>query len=185
MEIRIHHVSVLVRDVREVAARLQPAGYAIGPCETFAAEGTEEIYIGPPDADALLLLQAPIGPGPYLQAYHKRGSGLHHIALDVADLLAFAHEMATIGWLLHPVSLQNYAHQRAVFFARPGVHVLLEVNEKKARAQPKFISQIHVPVAKGHEKYIADLQIPGLHVAEDGQFALHIQDHPWPVATFL
>lgn len=184
LEVIINHVSVLVGNVREAAAKLQPAGYAMRPYETFAAEGTEEIYIGPENHDALLLLQAPNGPGPYLNAYQKRGVGLHHIALDVANILDFSHDMADLGWLLHPNSLQNYQHKRAIFFARPGVHVLLEVNEKQPHPQPRFINQINVPVTKGHEKYIENLHITGLQVAQDGYFSLRIQEQIWPADLF-
>jgi hypothetical protein len=184
LQVIISHVSVLVEDVRQAATPFKSAGYESGPYETFAAEGTEEIYIGPQDADALLLLQAPIGPGPYLKAYQKRGAGLHHIALDVENVLAFARKMGDIGWLLHPISLQNYQHKTAVFFARPGVHVLLEVNEKPRAPKPRFISQVNVPVAKGHEKYIQDLAIPGLQIAQDGIFSLRIQEHTWTADVF-
>ncbi|HAP42589.1 MAG: hypothetical protein A2087_11260 [Spirochaetes bacterium GWD1_61_31] len=179
VEVAINHVSVLVHDVRAAAAPFVQAGHAVGEFEAFEAEGTDEVYLGPPDSGARLLLQAPHGPGPYLRAYQKRGAGLHHIALDVSDLPAFAARMGEIGWLLHPVSLLNFQKQRPVFFARPGVPVLLEVAQQAPVAAEAFINRVLVPVVAGNERFITDLNLPALQAVSSGGFSIRIGSTAW------
>ena len=107
----------------------QKAGYEMGPVEDFPSEGTREVYVGPPGGEGLLLLMEAIGPGPYWNAMEKRGPGLHHIAINVASADVFVVDLAGSGWLLHPTSLHTWAHQKVIYLARPGLRVLIEVQQ--------------------------------------------------------
>lgn len=184
MQITINHVSVIVKSARAKSAIFKEAGYHIGTIDSFDSEGTEEVYIGPPDDKALLLLQAPIKDGPYMNSFVKRGAGLHHIALDVENLMDFSDFMEKIGWLLHPISLKNYTEKRPIYFARPGVSVLFEVEEKPISEEKAFINEIDVPVAKGNEKYIDLMQIDSIRSTEIGCFSINIGKVKWANSDF-
>lgn len=149
MEARLNHVALLVAELEPAldALRAQVDGLAPGPIETFAGEGTREVYLdrGQPGAARLLLLQ-PIGPGPYARALARRGPGLHHVAIDVADARAYA--LGREGWLLHPRSLDTWAATKTLWLARPGVGVLVEVQERAsvtAEVGAPTVERVEVP----------------------------------------
>jgi catechol 2,3-dioxygenase-like lactoylglutathione lyase family enzyme len=184
MQIAINHVSVIVKSIIEKAELFRQANYYIGPIESFDSEGTEEVYIGDPKNKALLLLQAPTKEGPYMRSFLKRGIGLHHIALDVDNLMEFVEFMDDIGWLLHPISLKNYSQKSAIYFARPGVGVLFEVEEKKIAKGNAFISGINAPAAKGYSKYIDLMKIDSIRSVEIGDFSIDIGKTKWQESHF-
>ncbi|OHD23271.1 MAG: hypothetical protein A2Y38_24370 [Spirochaetes bacterium GWB1_59_5] len=185
MRVSVNHVSILVSDIKKISEKFKTVGCLVGEIERFESEGTEETYIGPSESCSRLLLQAPLKTGPYLAAFKKRGAGLHHIALDVDDLLEFSSFMGRIGWLLHTISLKNYSEHKAVYFARPGVDVLLEVEERNAKCTNDFISRINVPVDYGKEGYIQKLGVPGLYPAENRLFSIIIHDTEWSMKDFM
>lgn len=149
MEARLDHVALLVAALEPTldALRAQVDGLVPGPIETFEGEGTREVYLdrGQPGSARLLLLQ-PIGPGPYARALARRGPGLHHVALEVASARAYA--LGLESWLLHPRSLDTWAATKTLWLARPGVGVLIEVQERApATAEPgaPVVEQVEVP----------------------------------------
>jgi hypothetical protein len=132
VDVRCDHVALLVAALEpaiEALCELDGAGLVPGPIETFVAEGTREVYLdrGRPGPARLLLMQS-IGPGPYARALARRGPGLHHVALDVADARAYA--LGREGWLLHPRSLETWPKGKTIWLARPGVGALIEVQER-------------------------------------------------------
>lgn len=124
-QLTLDHVALLVRSLEPVLERLVESGLAAGPVESFPSEGTREVYLGDPERPGRLLLLESTAPGPYQRALDKRGPGLHHVALAVPDLDAFANQAR--GWLLHPHSLESRNTANTLWFARPGVGTLLEV----------------------------------------------------------
>lgn len=122
MPTMIDHVALLVPRLEPALAGARALGLEVGPIEAFPGEGTREAYCGPADAGARLLLLEAAGPGPYARALVRRGPGLHHVAVGVADGPAFA---AASGWLLHPRTLTT--QPRTLWLARPGVGTLIEV----------------------------------------------------------
>ncbi len=88
-----------------------------------------------------------IGDGPYKQAHEKRGTGIHHIAIDVPKVDDFVGELSGSGWLLHPKSLWFYDDNKQVYLSRPGVPVLIEVKERpKPSTEDFFIEMIEFPL---------------------------------------
>ncbi len=181
----LNHVSVLVTDVWKNAEQFRKNGYYVGEIESFDSEGTEEVYIGAIANNSKLLLQAPVKDGPYLKALNKRGVGLHHIALDVDDLLEFTSFMGKIGWLLHTSSLKNHDQKKAIYFARPGVNVLFEVKENKTSLKDNFIKTVNVPVLEGCEKFIDNMNIPAIKPVKTGGFSFGIDERTWTAAEFV
>jgi len=155
----LDHVALAVPQLEPVLARCTALGLGAGPIETFPSEGTREVYLGPDDAPARLLLIQPLhDASPYARALTKRGPGLHHIAFCVADLNTFLPNLQ--GWLLHPKSIETIAASRTAWLARPGVATLVEVMEHRPHyaspptidaieisSQPALESLLHIEVA--------------------------------------
>jgi len=170
----LDHVALLVRSLESALERLAETGLAVGEIESFPSEGTREVYLGDPDLPGRLLLLESTGPGPYQRAFEKRGPGLHHVAIEVADPDAFAADAR--GWLLHPHSLQSQKGANTLWFARPGVGALLEVTRGKARdAEPQV--QVGVSLDDASLKTLLDLA-PGLHAAERGASWIEVAGAP-------
>ncbi len=168
----LDHVALLVRSLEPALERLAATGLAVGEIESFPSEGTREVYLGDPDLPGRLLLLEPIAPGPYQRALEKRGPGLHHVAIEVPDLEAFAADAG--GWLLHPHSLQSHKGANTLWFARPGVGTLLEVTRGKARgAKPQL--EVGVSLEDASLKRLLDLA-PGLQAALSGGGWLAVGD---------
>jgi len=159
----LDHVALLVRSLEQTLERLAETGLAVGEIESFPSEGTREVYLGQDLPGRLLLLEA-TGPGPYQRALEKRGPGLHHVAIEVPDLEAFAADPR--GWLLHPHSLENQERASTLWFARPGVGTLLEVTRGEAReAAPQV--EVGVSLADASLEELLDLA-PGVQAAGSG-----------------
>jgi hypothetical protein len=148
-QIEFDHVGILVKSVMDTLERLHPHKWPSGAIETFPAEGTKEVYLGPVSASGRLLLIEPIGEGPYKEAWVKRGSGIHHIAINVDDVFAFMERIAGSSWYLHPKSLSTLKEHQTLWLARPRVPLLVEVVHRKSMPSTKnvaFVSQIEVPL---------------------------------------
>jgi hypothetical protein len=90
----------------------------------------------------------PVAPGAYARALEKRGPGLHHLGIDVPDAEAYAMELARAGWLLHPRSLETFRKTKTLWLARPGIGLLVEVQQREAQENgPPFVKQLDIPVA--------------------------------------
>lgn len=164
----LNHVAVLVRSVAVAASVCEQAGYALGPVEDFPSEGTRELYVGPSGDLGRLLLMEAVGPGPYRRALEKRGSGLHHVAVDVDSIDDYVASLNGTGWLLHPRSLHTLAHLQTIYLARPGLHALIEVAERDKQSQvatASFITEVAIEGAREHEALLNALGVSGLRLA--------------------
>jgi hypothetical protein len=81
---------------------------------------------------------------------NKRGPGLHHIALDVLNIDEFVASLSGSGWLLHPKSLEFYKSHKQVYLSRPGVSVLMEVQEREKLVDGEyFIEELEFSFGEG------------------------------------
>lgn len=138
----IDHVALLVRDAEKTAGMLRRKGLFTGQPDRFESEGTLEIYCGAPGSSARLLLMQSIGPGPYARALEKRGPGLHHIAVNVPSIPKFLERISGSGWLLHPASCAMMGKGGAAYLTRPGMPMLIEVQEGPGKKAPAFVSSV-------------------------------------------
>lgn len=173
----LDHAAVLTRSVDQAAASLARFHLPAGPVEEFPGEGTREQYWGGEDLDGrLLLLEAldSTSDGPYARALRKRGPGLHHVALRVPALEPYLAGLE--GWLLHRVSLGTVAGSRTAWLARPGIEVLVEVQESTLAAQDAdpVLTAVEVPCASGLAHLVAQLAVPTLQPAAPGRARLHL-----------
>ena len=166
MQVSLNHVAILVHSLQKVIESDFFPTELIGEIESFPSEGTKEIYIGSTQQTARLLLMEPNGDGPYQNAMNKRGSGLHHIAIDVTDILEFTESLVGSGWLLHPKSLHFFAKNRQIYLARPNVPALIEVQERSTLSQNSpFIEKLYFPF--GEKRLLKGLRCNNLSNAEE------------------
>jgi hypothetical protein len=185
MKVCINHIAILLPSLINAVATLQKDEINVEAPQKFISEGTEESYAGTEKSLARLLLMAPIGTGPYKRALKKRGAGLHHIAIDVDDIEGFILKMSSTGWLLHPSSLQRYKEGLAIYFARPGVNTLIEVENRKVKHYDYFINKIYIPVERGKEKFINDLSLKYLIPTTDEVFRFQINNKIYTINMLL
>ena len=147
---RLDHVALLTRSVEGTVAKLTQEGtidgQAVGPIETFPAEGTRECYIGAASGK-LLLMEAVGTQGPYARALAKRGPGLHHVAFAVPDLQS---ALALGGWQQHAICAKSVPRGTGWLFCR-GVPTLLELTKdtrgsESGGASTSIVEGLSLPV---------------------------------------
>ena len=89
----IHHVAFAHGADSDLLPFLDLLGIAVGHCEE-AVGFTERMA---DTGGGFLQLLEPTGDGTVARFVEKRGSGLHHVALGVVDLLAALDELRTAG----------------------------------------------------------------------------------------
>ncbi len=142
----LNHVALLVTNIESFVRENSLLSESHGQIDEFPSEGTRELYLGRESQIGRLLLMQAIGEGPYRDAYERRGAGLHHIAIDVPKIDDFVGGLSGSGWFLHPRSLWLYDDNRQVFLSRPGVPVLIEVQERSGDAtEDSFIDGVEFP----------------------------------------
>jgi len=180
MNLILDHVSVLVNSVDATAKLFADSGMYIGKKEAFMDAGTEEIYIGDFESQALLLLQAAVADGAYRRALEKRGTGIHHVAISTDDFDAANDKLSGLGWFVHPDSLRNYKKGKTVFYARPGVHALLELNiSKEAPSGPPLIGEVVIHTEPGNENRINGIGIRELRGSSTEEACIVIRGKKW------
>lgn len=163
-----NHIAILVPSVDKAAAALLKYGCTPGPKEVFAGEGTAEIYVGGSGDSARLLLMQAIGKGPYKEAMKKRGPGLHHVAIDVADVETFILGLVGSGWFLHPKSLRTLRDSKTAYLARPGTKMLIEVQQREVLYDdPKFISYLELPLNVKERAMVKALGVDTIRPSKD------------------
>ena len=132
---RIDHVAIIVRNIEQALVFYRDA-LGITPSEIKEVP-TEQVRIaflpmGGPGGSELELIE-PVTPNSSLTRFlEKRGEGLHHICLEVADIDAALAEMQEKGVPVLDKQPRIAAAGRAIFLHPKGTNgVLLELLEKK------------------------------------------------------
>ena len=132
---RIDHVAIIVRNIEQALVFYRDT-LGITPSEIKEVP-TEEVRIaflpmGGPGGSELELIE-PITPNSSLTRFlEKRGEGLHHICLEVADIDAALAEMQEKGVPVLDKQPRIAASGRAIFLHPKGTNgVLLELLEKR------------------------------------------------------
>jgi methylmalonyl-CoA epimerase len=132
---RIDHVAIIVRNIEQALVFYRDA-LGITPSEIKEVP-TEQVRIaflpmGGPGGSELELIE-PITPNSSLTRFlEKRGEGLHHICLEVADIDAALAEMQEKGVPVLDKQPRIAAGGRAIFLHPKGTNgVLLELLEKR------------------------------------------------------
>ena len=132
---RIDHVAIIVRNIEQALVFYRDT-LGITPSEIKEVP-TEQVRIaflpmGGPNGSEIELIE-PTTPNSSLTRFlEKRGEGLHHICLEVADIDAALAEMQEKGVPVLDKQPRIAASGRAIFLHPKGTNgVLLELLEKK------------------------------------------------------
>jgi len=127
----VDHLGIAVRDLAQAKATYEGVlGFRVSGEETLEARGLHIAFVE--TGGSRIELIAPLHPKSEISAFlDKRGEGLHHVCVRVADLtLALAHIKAQGGRLIDEAPRPG-AHGTRVAFVHPkSTHgVLLELVE--------------------------------------------------------
>lgn len=114
---RIDHVAYLVRNLDEALAPFAALGLAPGKREVVESQKTEACLL--PIADGNLELIAPAGNEGLERFLEKRGPGLHHVALEVANVESALAELGAQGFPLIDKTPRVGARGHKVAFVHP------------------------------------------------------------------
>ena len=183
-ETRPSHVAVLVPSVRRAADFLRKFGFQIGPEERWDGEGTLEIYVEGAKANSLLLME-PVKPGAYQRALEKRGAGLHHLAIDVLDLMTFLEGLSGSGWLLHPTSVKTIQASQTAYLARPGFPGLIEVQQRQELLdRPLFVNGVSLKMDSELDRLLKSLGLESIARSSSAN-ELIIGSHKIPITDLI
>jgi hypothetical protein len=185
MKAHLTHTTVLVYSVDRVAEFFKQKHFHINLPDVFESEGTREIYVGDfNENSSKILLVEPYGEGSYKKALKKRGAGLHHLGLDVDNLVEYCTALGQSGWLLHSHSLLSAPKLKTAYLVRPGVPLILEIREGRQKTySPSLLKGMSIPVAKQYWAMIEALGVENAKVTpsesknvvfetQSGQFSL-------------
>ncbi len=174
---KVNHVALLVKSIEDSIKKL-PEELDFGPIETFADEGTKEIYIKSKTSSqsSLLLLQA-IGEGPYMRALKKRGPGLHHICISTTSIKSATSKFVSSSLLIHPISIKTW-DQGTLWFCRPGLPFLIEAIEDSNNDEinKPFVEKIHLKLSEEHANSFSKLSPDFLHQSAKNSISLRLKN---------
>jgi len=132
------------------------------PIEVFEESGSREQYLDGDHVGGRLLLMQPHGDGPYQRALSKRGPGLHHLGIAVADLAGALEDWRARGWQVHPASEAAMASDAGAFLFQRGVPTLVELFVGETDLSGPAVE---VALAAGLDRFPS---LVGLQLAEEG-----------------
>lgn len=131
----IDHIGVAVPNLEDAVATYRDLlGFAVEGGETLPERGLEVAFIstGAKQGTARIELIAPTRDDSEVSSFlHKRGSGVHHICVRVADIEAAVARLQSQGAQMASVGIRPGAHGSRVAFVHPKAcqGVLLELVE--------------------------------------------------------
>jgi methylmalonyl-CoA/ethylmalonyl-CoA epimerase len=131
MKVSIDHIGIAIADLDEALAFYRDAlGLEVSAPEEVASQRVRAHFV-PAGESALELLEATADDSPIAKYVAKRGPGLHHITLRVADIHAALEELKVRGVRLIDAVPRPGAHGSLVAFIHPSsAHgVLVELKQ--------------------------------------------------------
>ena len=127
----LDHIGVAVASI-EVALKFwrDTLGVAASPPEEVPSEGVRVVFL--PLGETRIELLEPLGPSsPIARFLEKRGEGIHHVCVRVADLEASVAALKRGGAEVIPPDIRRGAGGRRIAFVHPRSTggVLLELKE--------------------------------------------------------
>lgn len=133
MKATLDHVGIAVAALDEALAFYRDAlGLEIGPPEEVASQRVRVRFVRGAGDALVELLESTAADSPIAKFLAKRGPGLHHVALRVADVAAALAELKARGVRLIDEAPRPGAHGSRVAFVHPSsAHgVLVELIER-------------------------------------------------------
>ncbi|OFW10995.1 MAG: methylmalonyl-CoA epimerase [Acidobacteria bacterium RIFCSPLOWO2_02_FULL_67_36] len=135
MKATIDHIGIAVADLGDALAFYRDAlGLEVEAPEEVASQRVRAHFLRAGDS-AIELLEATAEDSPIAKFMAKRGAGMHHVALRVADIVAALAELKTRGVRLIDGTPRPGAHGSLVAFVHPSsAHgVLIELVERREK----------------------------------------------------
>jgi methylmalonyl-CoA/ethylmalonyl-CoA epimerase len=128
---KLDHIGIAVRDLDEARENYRLLGLQESGRERLADQGVE-ICIFELGETRIELLQ-PLGDGPLNSFLEKRGEGLHHLAIEVADIEGELQRLREAGVrLIDETPRRGFGGSRIAFIHPKSMSgVLTELVEKK------------------------------------------------------
>jgi methylmalonyl-CoA/ethylmalonyl-CoA epimerase len=122
---KFDHVGLAVTDTDEVVALLSKLfGFEVSESREEAEAGFKSTLIS--SADVTLELIQPVGPQGMIQKFiEKRGSGLHHISIQVDDVDAEIKRLKALGVQFASDNAAQVDGSRVIFIHPRSTHGLL------------------------------------------------------------
>ena len=132
MVVRIHHIGIAVRSIREALKVFRDGLHlAVEHTETVDDQGVRVAFL-PVGDTRLELLEPTSEEGPVASFLRRRGEGIHHVCLEVKDIEAVLEELKKAGIRLVDDQPRMGAQGSRIAFLHPSsTHgVLLELHEE-------------------------------------------------------
>jgi methylmalonyl-CoA/ethylmalonyl-CoA epimerase len=129
----LDHIGIAVESLTEGVALYEALGLELEGVEEVAEQGVKVGFL--PVGETRLELLEPTGSGsPIAKHLERRGPGLHHICLRVADIRAAMASLSERGYRLLSAEPEQGAHGCLVCFVHPSSTggVLLELSQPPA-----------------------------------------------------
>lgn len=128
---KIHHLGVAVRSLKEALSFYgETLGLKVTTVEEVPSEGVRVAFL--PAGEARIELLEALGPdSPIARFIAKKGEGIHHICLEVADIEAKVAELTAAGAEIIAPAIRVGAggHRIAFVHPRSASGVLVELKE--------------------------------------------------------
>ncbi len=167
---KINHIAFLVTSAKRSSYYFEKLGLVATPIEIYDDEGTREIYIGDETTLSRVLLLEAFRDGPYKKALKKRGTGLHHVAIETTDMPGYIQSLETAGWTIHPKYKDSYVKNNLAYLFKKDVPFLIELfPQRNKHIQQTLVKEINIPVLDYLKPLIHSLGLESLncdHVSE-------------------
>ncbi len=130
--VKLNHLAIVVDDL-EAALRFWRESLGLvqaGPLQSVPAENVDIAFLALGDAH-IELIQPTTSAGGVAKYLAKRGPGLHHLCLEVADLDAKLNELSSAGYeLINETPRERDGRRYAFIHPKSAGGVLLELYER-------------------------------------------------------
>jgi methylmalonyl-CoA epimerase len=131
---RIDHIAIIVRDLEQALTFYRDVlGIAPREVKDVPSEQVRIAFLpmGGPNGSQIELIQPVTEDSSLVRFLEKRGEGLHHVCLQVADVDVALRDLKAQGAVVLDEQPRLAAEGRAIFLHPRGTHgVLLELLEK-------------------------------------------------------
>lgn len=131
---RLDHIGIAVRDLAEARANYRRLGLEEVGREELPDQGVEVVIFQLGGARIELL--QPLGEGPLARSLERRGEGLHHLAIAIADIEGELRRLQEAGVQLIDERPRRGFGDSRIAFIHPGSMsgVLIELVEREDRS---------------------------------------------------
>lgn len=131
---KLNHIGIAVKDLKESIEIYKKMGFNISHTEEVPDQKVRVAFIELGDS-RLELLEPTAANSPIAKFLEKKGPGIHHLAIEVADIGAKLQELEKVGIRLIDREARKGSHGLSIAFVHPKATqgVLLELCEHQKK----------------------------------------------------